>query len=463
MIEVSIEDFTKIVVGVDPSVTSGEDADETGIIVVASGPHQPDSCVLNHCTAHGYVLQDATLPKSNKNSVDKWVQRVVEVFDDWNANLIVIEGNQGQELLDMALRTVRAGLPVARPNARDSKKTRAEPVVALYEQGRVHHLGDPTQFAQLEEAMCFPAGTLVETARGQVPIEEVTNRDYVVTRRGCAPVVWSGQTGLTDTLVRVTHERGSVLSTPCHPIFSNQQFVSAKNVPIGSYLGVNPKWASTVRPSHGVDGGGIDYRQVTIATPKEKPYIKQYGSPMAERWSQNSLSTTSITILRIIALKILRKLLESNMHENTQPPKGLNCGLQNSAEPTQYKRGLGMKAKTLPVKSVMRSITPDKCDPLLAHQSAVESVEIELSECAVPVYNLQVEDGYLPEYFANGILVHNCTWVPPAEGKRASKSPDRMDALVWALSELNLQGRKTRKTIAGIEALGFGQRNGWAL
>jgi len=153
MIEVSMEDFTKIVVGVDPSVTSGENGDETGIVVVAKGPHQPDSCETPHCEAHGYVLQDASMPQSNKNSVDKWVQRVVEVFDQWNANLIVIEGNQGQELLDMALRTVRPGLPVSRPNARDSKKARAEPIVALYEQGRVHHIGDPAQFAQLEEQM----------------------------------------------------------------------------------------------------------------------------------------------------------------------------------------------------------------------------------------------------------------------------------------------------------------------
>jgi phage terminase large subunit-like protein len=153
MIEVSLEDFTKIVVGVDPSVTSGENADETGIIIVARGPHQPDSCVTPHCTGHGYVLQDATLPKSNKNSVDKWARRVVEMFDVWRANVIVIEGNQGHELLDMALRTVRNGLPVERPNARENKKARMEPIVALYEQGRIHHLGDPTQFAQLEEQM----------------------------------------------------------------------------------------------------------------------------------------------------------------------------------------------------------------------------------------------------------------------------------------------------------------------
>ena len=153
MIEVSLEDFSKIVVGVDPSVTSGDDADETGIIVVAKGPHQEDSCNTPHCIGHGYVLQDATLPKSNKNSVDKWARRVVEVFDQWRANVIVIEGNHGHELLDMALRTVRNGLPVERPNARDSKKARMEPIVALYEQGRIHHIGDPTQFAALEEQM----------------------------------------------------------------------------------------------------------------------------------------------------------------------------------------------------------------------------------------------------------------------------------------------------------------------
>ena len=153
MIEVSLEDFSKIVVGVDPSVTSGENADETGIIVVAKGPHQEETCKTPHCTAHGYVLQDATLPKSNKNSVDKWARRVVEMYDIWQADLIVIEGNQGHELLDMALRTVRNGLPVSRPNARDSKKTRMEPIVALYEQGRIHHIGPPMDFAQLEEEM----------------------------------------------------------------------------------------------------------------------------------------------------------------------------------------------------------------------------------------------------------------------------------------------------------------------
>lgn len=153
MVEVHAEQFSKIVIGVDPAITSGEDADETGIIVAAAGPHQPATCVIPTCTAHGYVLQDATPPKSNKNSIDRWVNVVVELYDQWNANIIVVEGNAGRELLDMALRTVRSDLPIKRPNASENKKARAEPIVALYEQGRIHHVGDPSHFAELEEQM----------------------------------------------------------------------------------------------------------------------------------------------------------------------------------------------------------------------------------------------------------------------------------------------------------------------
>ena len=153
MIAVSADDFIRIVVGVDPAMTSGENADETGIVVVASGPHQPDTCSLEHCTVHGYVLEDATLPKGSKATPERWATRVVEAFDEWNAGLVVVETNAGHELLEMTLRTIRPTLPVSRPNARENKKARAEPIVALYEQGRVHHLGDPSRFAALEEQM----------------------------------------------------------------------------------------------------------------------------------------------------------------------------------------------------------------------------------------------------------------------------------------------------------------------
>jgi len=153
VITVSADDFIRIVVGVDPAMTSGENSDETGIIVAASGPHQPETCSLEHCTVHGYVLEDATIPRGTKATPERWATRVVDAFDEWNAGLGVVESNAGHELLEMTLRTIRPTLPVSRPNASEGKKARAEPIVALYEQGRVHHLGDPTKFAALEDQM----------------------------------------------------------------------------------------------------------------------------------------------------------------------------------------------------------------------------------------------------------------------------------------------------------------------
>lgn len=153
MITVRAEDFIRIVVGVDPAMTSGENADETGIIVAASGPHQPETCALDHCTIHGYILEDATIPKGNKATPEKWATRVVDAFDEWNAGVVVVESNAGHELLEMTLRTIRPTLPVLRPNAGEGKKARAEPIVAMYEQGRIHHIGDPAQFAALEDQM----------------------------------------------------------------------------------------------------------------------------------------------------------------------------------------------------------------------------------------------------------------------------------------------------------------------
>ena len=179
MIEVSPDDFEEIVIGVDPAVTSGEDADETGIIVAARGPHQPDTCVIPHCKWHAYILEDATLPKSNKSSPDRWGRRVIEAYDQWNASVCVVESNQGKELLRSVLQNIRPDLPVELPHAGVSKEARAEPIVALYEQGRVHHIGDPIHYAFLEDQMT----TWVPTGkRGRVSPDRMDALVWAVTR-----------------------------------------------------------------------------------------------------------------------------------------------------------------------------------------------------------------------------------------------------------------------------------------
>jgi predicted phage terminase large subunit-like protein len=153
MIKVSRDDFIRIVIGVDPAVTSGDDADETGIVVVALGPHQPDTCRIIGCGGHAYVVADETIPREQRPSVDQWAQQVVDAFDHWQADRVVAEGNQGGELVEQILRTHRPGLPVKRVHARVGKRTRAEPIAALYEQGRVHHVGSAPQFAALEDQL----------------------------------------------------------------------------------------------------------------------------------------------------------------------------------------------------------------------------------------------------------------------------------------------------------------------
>ena len=115
-----------IVIAVDPATTSGEDSDETGIIVAGLGED-----------THGYVLAD----HSGRYSPNEWGQLVVSLYEKYRANRIVCETNQGGDLVEANLRNVRRDLPIYTVHAKHAKRVRAEPVAALYEQGRVHHVG----------------------------------------------------------------------------------------------------------------------------------------------------------------------------------------------------------------------------------------------------------------------------------------------------------------------------------
>lgn len=153
MISIERQDLSRVVIGVDPAMTSGEDSDETGIVAAGLGPHQPATCRLPSCPGHAYVLEDATIPRDLRPTPDQWARRVVEAFDLWAADRVIAEGNQGGELVEQVLRTIRPGLPVRRVTARVGKRTRAEPIAALYEQGRVHHVGPGVAFSILEDQL----------------------------------------------------------------------------------------------------------------------------------------------------------------------------------------------------------------------------------------------------------------------------------------------------------------------
>ena len=128
-------DLIRVVVAVDPALSSEEDSDENGIVVVGLG-------------ANGlvYVLDDL----SAQGSPDQWARRAVYAYAEWQADRIVAESNQGGDMVEAVIRNVAPDVPVKLVNASRGKRTRAEPISALYEQGRVYHLH---AFPDLEEQM----------------------------------------------------------------------------------------------------------------------------------------------------------------------------------------------------------------------------------------------------------------------------------------------------------------------
>ena len=128
-------DLERIVVAVDPAVSAHQDSDETGIVAVGSG-----------VDGEGYVLAD----RSCRLSPDGWGRRVVGAYHDLEADRVVVESNQGGDLVVSLLATVDPSVPVKRIHASRGKRLRAEPVAALYEQARVHHVG---VFPELEDQM----------------------------------------------------------------------------------------------------------------------------------------------------------------------------------------------------------------------------------------------------------------------------------------------------------------------
>ena len=130
-------DLKRIVVALDPSVTSGANADEAGLVVVGKG--------LND---HAYVLADY----SGKMSTKKWAQKAVAAYHTFNANHIVAEKNNGGELIRDVIHNEDSTIPVKLVSASVGKVARAEPVSMLYEQKRCHHV---SSFPHLEDEMCM--------------------------------------------------------------------------------------------------------------------------------------------------------------------------------------------------------------------------------------------------------------------------------------------------------------------
>lgn len=132
----SFPNLVRIVVGVDPAVTSSRGSDDTGIVVAGIDAQR-----------HAYVLGDYSCHTTPK----EWALEAVSAFHKHNADRLVGEVNNGGELVETTIRTIQPDIPYKAVHASRGKQVRAEPISSLYEQGRVHHVGC---FPALEDQMC---------------------------------------------------------------------------------------------------------------------------------------------------------------------------------------------------------------------------------------------------------------------------------------------------------------------
>lgn len=134
--------FDRVVVAVDPPVTGHKKSDACGIVVagVVYAPERRDW--------RAYVLEDGTVQGVSPR---QWAEQTVRLAERWKADRVIAEVNQGGDLVEEVLRQVDAMLPVTKVRATSGKTARAEPVAAMYEQGKVHHT---KRLGALEDQMC---------------------------------------------------------------------------------------------------------------------------------------------------------------------------------------------------------------------------------------------------------------------------------------------------------------------
>ncbi len=142
-------ELDRIIVAVDPAVTSAASSDETGIVVagVKYGGRNADN--------HYYVLDD----ESMRGTPNEWAERIVELYYGYEADRIVAEVNNGGDMIEALIRDKDRSVAFQAVRATRGKILRAEPIAALYERGLVHHAG---HFAILEEQMCNYTGGVAE-------------------------------------------------------------------------------------------------------------------------------------------------------------------------------------------------------------------------------------------------------------------------------------------------------------
>ena len=146
-----LPEMRRVIVAIDPAVSSEAGSDETGIVCLGLGVDN-----------HGYLLAD----DSGKYRPEEWARRAASLFYQFDADRVIAEVNQGGDMVEHVLRAQASNLPYKAVRATRGKITRAEPIAALYERGKVFHAGT---FKEIEDQMCAFTSDFDRKAQGYSP------------------------------------------------------------------------------------------------------------------------------------------------------------------------------------------------------------------------------------------------------------------------------------------------------
>ncbi len=445
--------LTRVVVAIDPAVTASATSDETGIVVAALTRSQ-----------HVIILDD----QSCRESPSGWAKRAIASYQRWQCDRIIGEVNNGGDLVAANIRAIDPLVPFRAVHASRGKKKRAEPVAALYEQ-------------------CVGRGSVIQTTRGVCPIENVRTGDYVWTRQGARRVQASVFSGWRDT-VRIRSQIGDLVCTPDHRIFTKRGWLRAdalapRDIIVAWDFAGNARLKfikqldSAVLAPPRPDGKpesrcasswssracGIFSRLMDIIERvgiKETNFcIEQFIDPLTDQFLMAAMSTTGMGAGPITDPVILWRSVRQRIKQSipgSPTAQSSESGFLNSS----WRGGETVSQWLAFAKNAAESLNPWQpvCD--FVHRPATLDTGM-LSVTSGPesaVFDLQVEEA--EEFFADGILVHNCRvhhvgyfaelerqmceWTPQSTEEQHD---DRMDALVWAVTELLLDPEKSQATV----------------
>lgn len=410
--------LVRVVVGVDPP--GGQT--EAGIVVVGKG-----------ADGHGYVLADYSL----RASPHEWASVAVRAYEEYQADRLIGEKNYGGDMVQYTIRSVPGGETVSYTDAQATrgKAIRAEPIAALFEQGKFHHVG---AFPHLENELCLSPDTLISTPSGPRLISSIRAGEKVWTRQGEKHVLWAGQTGIASSLVQIeTSDNRRLFATQSHPVYTKEkEFVPAAALSIGDTLEVDT-WGNMGIPWNGGGNDGISIRKGIIQIIKGNYYTKLYGNPSTALYRQILMFITKMKTQAILTYQILKPCLAPNIVSDICTAS--LYGTQRDAGELVRSGGRNGRQKGWNVTGAKSGFCQLGCDQNTVPPPVVKSfiTTVTKIEKLTPVFNLHVEDAH--EFYANGILTHNCTWEPGI-----AQSPNRLDAMVWAATSLFLNEKRAR-------------------